>query len=262
MWAHDNPEQRTFHVPSDSKLQSPLACGVDVAYSKTKVIPCDPDDLREQRVILSKTRDALERSYSTIRTHMLQRMRTNQWKTVGITSPMSGNGKTITAINLAISLARDVNQTVLLADLDLIHPNLGSYFAPPEHPGLSEYLTGEAELADILIHPSIERLVILPGSHSFLHSAEILSSPRMIQLVQEIRDRYKDRVILFDMPPLLACDDVMAFLPNLDAVLLVIEEGKTSQDEIRRAEQLLGADKIIGIVLNKSQEPAATASYY
>lgn len=236
--------------------------GVDVSYSTTKIIPVDADRLREERVVLSNARDPLERYYKIIRTHMLQRMRANDWKTVAVTSPTAGNGKTITAINLAINLARDVNQTVLLADLDLVRPTLGRYFAPPDHPGLSEYLMGTAELSDILINPEIERLVILPGSRPFVHSAEILSSPRMVQLILELRNRYEDRITLLDMPPLFACDDVLAFLPHLDAVLLVVEEGKTSKDEVQRAEQLLGQDKILGVVLNKSEDTGATAGYY
>ena len=118
--------------------------------------------------------------------------------------------------------------------------------------GLSDYLTEGADLADLLIHPGIERLVILPGNHSFTQSSEMLSSPRMVQLVQDLKTRYTDRLILFDMPPLLAGDDVIAFLPYVDAVMLVIEEGKTTKDELAQTYRLLGEKNIIGTVLNKS----------
>ena len=171
-------------------------------------------------------------AYKVLRTHVLQRMRTNGWKTLAITSPGEGNGKTLTAINLAISLAREVNQTILLVDLDLRRPSLGRYFVEGTTRGLSDYLTEGADLADVLLHPGIERLVILPGNHSFTQSSEMLSSPRMVQLVQDLKTRYADRLILFDMPPLLAGDDVIAFLPYVDAVMLVIEEGKTTKDEL------------------------------
>lgn len=141
------------------------------------------------------------------------------------TSPSLGNGKTVTAINLAISLAREVNQTVLLVDLDLKRPAIGRYFVDGPTRGISDYVSHDAELADLLIHPGIERLVVLPGNESFAHSSEILSSPRMTQLVEELKSRYEDRLIIFDMPPVLASDDVIAFLPYLDAVMLVAEDG-------------------------------------
>ncbi|MBK5966091.1 exopolysaccharide biosynthesis protein [Thiocystis minor] len=238
------------------------ASGVDVAYTRTTTVQVDPARLREQRIFVSKEHDPIEHAYKVVRTHVLQRMRANGWRTLAITSAGEGNGKTLTAINLGISLAREVNQTVLLVDLDLRRPSLGRYFVPEGHPGLSDYLMGEAELSEILIHPNIERLVILPGHKPFIHSSEILSSPRMVQLVREIRSRYEDRMTLFDMPPLLASDDVIAFLPYLDAVLLVVEEGKTTKEEIQHAQQLLGVEKIIGMVLNKSASSGSTPSYY
>jgi capsular exopolysaccharide synthesis family protein len=189
-------------------------------------------------------------------------MRTNGWKTLAVTSPGEGNGKTLTAINLAISLAREVNQTILLVDLDLRRPSLGPYFVDGPTRGLSDYLTEGADLEDLLIHPGIERLVILPGNHSFTQSSEMLSSPKMVQLVEELKTRYTDRLTLFDMPPLLAGDDVIAFLPYLDAVMLVIEEGKTTSDELTKAYQLLGEKNIMGTVLNKSEDASSGAGYY
>jgi len=84
----------------------------------------------------------------------------------------------------------------------------------------------------------------------------------MIALVQDLKSRYEDRVILFDMPPVLASDDVIAFLPYLDAVMLIIEEGRTTEDELTRAYELLSKDKILGTVLNKSSENPAVTGYY
>lgn len=242
--------------------RSAAASGIEVAYTQTPTLPVDPKALREQRVILAQDHDPIEHAYKVVRTHVLQRMRTKNWRTLAVTSPADGNGKTLTLINLGISLAREVNQTILLVDLDLRRPSLGNYFVKPGHPGLSDYLMGDAELSDILIHPDIDRLVILPGNNPFIHSSEILSSPRMIQLVQELRSRYEDRITLFDMPPLFASDDVIAFLPYLDAVLLVVEEGRTTSEELRQAQQLLGEDKILGIILNKSKSSGSAIGYY
>ena len=233
-------------------------------------MPVDAARLRERRIIVARDHDAtgagyhdqVADAYKVLRTHVLQRMRTNGWRTLAVTSPGEGNGKTLTAINLAISLAREVNQTILLVDLDLRRPAIGRYLLDGPTRGLSDYLTEGAELSELLIHPGIERLVILPGNHSFTQSSEMLSSPRMVQLVQELKTRYADRLTLFDMPPLLAGDDVIAFLPYLDSVMLVIEEGKTTQDELEHAYQLLGEKNIMGTVLNKSDDSSSGVGYY
>jgi len=235
---------------------------ISVSYRETTVIPAERAHLLDHRIIAMAENDPAAAAYKVLRTHVLQRMRVNGWKTLAITSPGDGNGKTVTAINLAISLARDVKQTVLLVDLDLRRPSIAGYFFDHAVPGLSDYVTEDRPLSELLINPGIERLVLLPGHHSFTHSSEVLCSPKMIALVQDLKSRYEDRVILFDMPPVLASDDVIAFLPYLDAVMLIIEEGRTTEDELTRAYELLSKDKILGTVLNKSSENPAVTGYY
>ncbi|UHD16225.1 CpsD/CapB family tyrosine-protein kinase [Thiocapsa bogorovii] len=195
--------------------------------------------------------DAAE-AYKILRTQVLQRLRLNGWRTLGITATTQGNGKTLTSLNLAISLAMEVNQTVLLADLDLRRPSLATYLAEERLNGLSDYLIGRYDISEILINPGIDRLVILPGNEPLINSSEQLSSPRMVQLVEELKTRYPDRIVLFDLPPLLVGDDVMAFAPNCDALMLVVEENKTTSEELHRAFELLEGQNIIGTVLNKS----------
>ena len=206
--------------------------------------------------------DPAAMAYKVLRTHVLQRMRANGWKTLAITSPTQGNGKTITAINLAITLARDVKQTVLLVDLDLRRPSMATNFFDHPVPGLSDYITEDRPIEELFINPGIDRLVLLPGNHSFTHSSEILSSPKMIQLVADLKGRYPDRLVLFDMPPVLGGDDIIAFSPYVDAYLLVIEEGKTSKDELSETYALLDENKILGTVLNNAEEGSSGTGYY
>ncbi len=241
---------------------TPPVTEVKVNYSQTATLPADAVRLRENRIILTQEQDVIADAYKVLRTHVLQRMRTNGWKTLAVTSPMDGNGKTLTAINLAISLAQDVNQTILLVDLDLRRPTLGRYLWELPTRGISDYLTEGTDLGSLLVHPGVERLTVLPGNHSFTQSSEMLLSPRMVQLVQELKTRYENRLIVFDMPPLLTSDDVLAFLPHLDAVMLVIEDGKTTKDQLDQAYRLLGDKHIIGTVLNKSAEASSAAGYY
>jgi len=240
----------------------PPASDAKVDYTHTATLDVDADAMRERRIILAEGVDPIADAYKVLRTHVLQRMRANGWKTLAVTSPGIGDGKTITSINLAISLAREVNQTVLLVDLDLRRPSIGRYFSEGPTQGISDHLTHGVDLADLLINPGIDRLVVLPGHDSFTHSSEMLSSPQLVQLVRELKERYEDRLILFDMPPLFAGDDVIAFLPYVDAVMLVVEDGKVSKSELEQANQLLGDKNFIGIVLNKAEQVGDVSGYY
>ncbi|MCU7878593.1 MAG: CpsD/CapB family tyrosine-protein kinase, partial [Candidatus Thiodiazotropha sp. (ex Lucinoma borealis)] len=222
-----------------------------------------PSMALSERVILGDTNDSISDQYKVLRTHVLQRLKANQWNSLAVTSPNEGCGKTLTSINLAISLAREVNHSVLLVDMDLRRPSIQHYFFKEEQPGISEYLTEGMELSNILFNPSLERLVILPGNKPFANSSEMLSSPKMVQLVEDLKNRYPNRMVIFDMPPVLSCDDVIAFSPYIDAVMLVIEEGVTRKDEIKRTFELLGDSNILGTVLNKSKgNELAYGSYY
>ncbi|MET0062168.1 MAG: CpsD/CapB family tyrosine-protein kinase [Candidatus Thiodiazotropha endolucinida] len=233
-----------------------------ITYTKTKSIEVSKDNLRKKRVIIGDTNDSISDQYKVLRTHVLQRLKANQWNSLAITSPNEGVGKTLTAINLAISLAREVNHSVLLVDLDLRRPSIQQYFFSEEQPGISEYLTEDVELNKILFNPGLERLVILPGNKPFSNSSEMLSSPKMVQLVEELKNRYPNRMVIFDMPPVLSCDDVIAFLPYIDTVMLVIEEGVTRKDEIKRTFELLDDSNILGTVLNKSKGDELTYGNY
>jgi capsular exopolysaccharide synthesis family protein len=224
----------------------------EAVYRNTKTIAADPEHLRRRRVLVQGVDDPVAGAYKVLRTHVLQRMRANGWRTLGITGTREGNGKTLTTVNLGISLAREVNQTVMIVDLDLRRPRLANYLVQEKLLGISDYLQGRVEVSDILFNPGFDRLVVLPGHESVLNSSEALSSPTMVKLVKELRTRYPDRIILFDLPPLLVGDDVIAFAPNVDAFMLVVEDGQTSREDLRRAYELLGAQKILGSVLNKA----------
>lgn len=242
--------------------------GVQIRYTRTARVAVDPHSLQNGRILLREDHpdlaglhEGVADAYKILRTQILHRMRAKSRRTLAITSPGVGDGKTTTSINLAISLARDVNQTVLLVDFDLKRPSIGRYFTGRESLGLIECLTGDVELPDVLINPGIERLVILPGGKRIRHSSELLSSPRVVQLVEELKSRYEDRLILFDMPPLFAGDDVIAFLPHVDAVMLVVEDGKVSRTQLDHAGELLG-EKCIGMVLNKAESGSTSPGYY
>ena len=231
-------------------------------YTESRVLPVSEERFRQYRVLAAVPDDAVSDAYKVLRTAILQRMRANGWKSLAITSPARGAGKTLTAVNLAVSMAREVNSSVLLVDLDLRRPKVHQYFSDEKLPGISDYLAGDRPLNDILFNPGLDRLVVLPGHRAFSNSSEMLSSPRMVQLAKELKSRYPSRIVIYDMPPLLVCDDVMAFSPYVDAVLLVVEEGGTSREELRRATELIAGLNLIGTVLNKSAEERSAYGYY
>ncbi|MGD8884594.1 MAG: AAA family ATPase [Gammaproteobacteria bacterium] len=226
-----------------------------VQYTKTRTVPIDERVFKKNRIIAnSDDGSPVSNAYKMLRTRLLQQIKKNQWNTIGITSPGIGEGKTLTAVNLALSLAVEGNHTVLLADFDLRYPSVASKFDYEPEYDLSHYLFEGVPLSDVLFNPSIERLVVLPGGRRIPNSSETLVSAEVSQLVQDIKSRYASRIIIFDLPPLLATDDVLAFSPLLDAALLVVEDGKTRQEELSRSLEMLQSVEVAGVVLNKTNE--------
>lgn len=224
-----------------------------IIYDRTRQEKIPQKALERARLIAGATNDWRANAFKVLRAQVLQQLSRDGLKTVGITSATPGDGKTLIAANLAISIAMDMNQTVLLVDLDLRRARLASGFGlQPEH-GLSDYLLEACELEDCLVNPGIDRLVLLPERSAASHSSELLSSPRMKSMMQEVRDRYADRLVLYDLPPLFAGDDALVIAPTLDAILLVAQAGKTKKEEIETSLDLLKDCNVIGTVLNKGE---------
>jgi capsular exopolysaccharide synthesis family protein len=224
-----------------------------ITYTQTRHAEVSGEYLRNKRVITGHDPDFFTDAYRILRTQVFQRLRENRWNALAVTSPGFNEGKTLTTINLAISLAMEVNYTVLLVDADLRHPNVHTYFGLEPEFGLSDYLVSDKPLQELLVHPAgIQGLVILPGGKPLINSAEMLNSPKMSRLVEELKTRYPSRIVLFDLPPVLTTADAVAFAPYVDAALLVVEEGKTSTQDAQRATDLLKDTHLIGVVLNKS----------
>jgi len=121
-----------------------------------------------------------------------------------------------------------------------------------EH-GLLDYLHSDVSVEELLVNPGVDRLVVLPGKHTTNVSSDFLSLPKMSSLVEELKNRYQSRIILFDLPPLLNTDDAVLFMHHFDAALLVIEDGKTTPEEVRRSLDILDETNLAGMVLNKSR---------
>jgi capsular exopolysaccharide synthesis family protein len=224
-----------------------------IVYTSTKTVEVDDDTMRAQRLITGFEGGAFVDAYKVLRTQVVQQFRQQGWNVLGITSPTPHAGKTLTSVNLSLALAMDLSHTVLLVDADMRRPRLHQAFGIESCPGLTEYLFDEIPLDQLLIHPGIGRFVFLPGGRAITNSAEALASPRMRALVEELKHRYPARLLVFDLPPLLSRADVLGFAPHIDALLLVVEEGRTASTDVERAMALLkGSVPVLGGVLNKS----------
>ena len=250
-------EQQAKQVTGRSKEKAAEASEQStesIRYSTTRVVSPDELALRRNRVILGREDSQAGAAYNMLRTQVDQRLVANGWNALAVTSGSAGQGKTLTAVNLSIALAREMHRTVLLVDLDLRSPSVHKTLNLPADQGLVDYLLDDVELGDILINPGIERLVILPAGRAVPNSSELVSSPKMVRLVDELKNRYPSRVIIFDLPPLLSVDDALAFSPYVDTTILVVEDEQTTREELVRAVETLEGVHLLGTVLNKSME--------
>jgi protein-tyrosine kinase len=252
---------------SPPEMASPLA-GPDlitgeIRYSTTRTVPVRAEDIRRHRIITGSDDNLVREEYKILRTHILQKTLAEQKNTLMVTGPLPGEGKTLTTINLAISLSHEVNKTVLLVDADMRSPSVHSYFGLSKGKGLVDYLTGKASLPDLLVHPEgFDKLVILPGGRGAAGAAELIGSPMMANLVQELKHFYPDRYVLFDLPPVLSYADPLAFAPLVDGIIVVVEMGKTSREDIQKCVGALKNFPIIGLVLNKVEKRDHECYYY
>jgi Mrp family chromosome partitioning ATPase len=228
----------------------PSSEGVKPDYTHTPDVVNDSRMTAAQRLIADSIEHDASDVYRLLRTQVLQRLNQRGFSSLAVTGADYGVGTTTTAANLAISIALDVNQTVLLVDLNLRSPEIYKKFALTPSAGIEDYLAGQCELKDCLVNPGMARLVVLPARSPKVDSAEIISSPRMTALARELRARYADRKIIYDMPPLLTSGETLGFLNNADAVLFVARSGRTTKAELDRAANLLANFQVIGTLLN------------
>jgi capsular exopolysaccharide synthesis family protein len=236
---------------SDVMAEQPAAAKPDWAARRVNVVE---DELCEERIIAGLDYDDRVEPYRQLRAQVLKIMRDNGWHSLAITSAHMSAGKTVTAVNLAISISRDVNNQVLLVDLDLRTPSVDEKLHVDVTNGLVDYLNGDVQLDDVLVNPGYERLFVLPGKSTEKFSSELLASPQMKQLLNELDDDADDsRIIILDLPPLLRNDDALVVTPVADATLFVVEDGVTTADQLKQSLQMLKGANLIGTVLNKAE---------
>lgn len=240
------PGQRPAEVKAPLKKKP----SIGPAYQGVRQVALHMDTILKNRCVCANS-DVLEGDfYKVLRTQIQNVVAENKWRTIMVTSTAPDEGKTLTCINLAFSFAKAYDQTVMLIDADLkkqqVHKTLGIH----SQYGLIDYLVHDQPIKDCLIRPEGEKLVLISGGQPVDGSSELLGSRMMNAFVREARDRYEDRLVFFDVPPIMVGADAMAFAPLVDGIVFVVRAGKTSTKQARNAIELLPQEKLIGVVLN------------
>ena len=234
--------------------------------------PCDPwmripsialdrRHLARNRVVAFDRHDPAHVAFDLLRTRLVQALKARGWSRVAITSPAKACGKTFVAANLALSLARRPSCRAVLIDLDLRIPSMARVLGLRDSARTSEFLAGRCP-PEALLRRVAPNLAVGASSEAFPDSAELFQEPSTAAALEGLRASLKPDVILYDLPPALACDDVIALLPQVDGVLLVAAGGTTTAAEIRQCERLLsGQAPLLGVILNKAEDPAIEPYY-
>ena len=230
------------------------------SYTESELKEIHPEFLAANRLIgLSLDLPEAE-AYRLLRTQILQRARKKGGNTLMVTSSVPGEGKTLTAINLAFAVAKEFNQTVLLVDCDFRQQKVYKMLGIPSEKGLVDYILDRSPLEDLILWPGVEKMTLISGGQTLEGSSELIGSPKMKGLVQELKTRYPDRFVIYDLPPVLSTADALVFAPLVDHVVLVVQAGKTPLPDVKKALEMLPKEKILGFVLNRHEEVGK--SYY
>jgi capsular exopolysaccharide synthesis family protein len=199
--------------------------------------------------------------YKMLRTQVMRRLTELGANTLAVLSAHNGEGKTLTAINLAIAIAAHPGHTALLVDLDLRNPSIHRRLGIEPTAGVEDCLEQRRPVHEAMTKiAGYERLTVLTARARVPHSSELLASQRMAEIVEELRSRYLNRVVIFDLPPVLLADDALAFSEHAQAGLFVVSEGRSAREGVARSIALLHKLPILGTVLNRSQE--SLGAYY
>jgi protein-tyrosine kinase len=232
-------------------------------WEPTQGVELDSAYLQTQRILAFDGQDVHSRSFDLLRTEVLRSMDLEGWKTVAVTSPTPSCGKTLTAINLALSMARQPERQVFLADLDLRKPRVAESLGLECREGVLGILEGRVAMDSATIRARVgaSNLDVLPTSPT-ANSSDLVSSNEMKRLLQEIAGD-GSRIVILDLPPLLTGHDAVSILPEVDCVLLVAAVGTSKVSEIEECKKYLQGTALLRFVLNKAPVSSSTyAAYY
>ncbi len=210
--------------------------------------------LKITNLMLATARDektAVVEEYNKLRSSIIALTKGEKFlNTVMVTSTLTDEGKSMTALNLAISLAKEHNHTVLLVDADLRRPSVHKYLDINPEVGLVHCLRDNLPIEKALIKTGVGNLVVLPAGEAVKDPVDMLSSNRMKEIVNELKQRYPERYVIFDTPPALPFADAGVLAGIVDAILFVVREGKAKSEDVVKTLEDLKGHNLLGIVYN------------
>lgn len=251
---------------------TPAAMSAPVVHRQTEGVPTDkwdtlrtldlmPNTLDRNLVITAKRTDPAAASFDVLRARLFKKMTENNWKRVAITSPTKGCGKSFTAINLAITLSRYDNSRTVLLDMDMRHPALAKYVGAKSVGSLGDMFRGKTRIEDHFLRVGDndinigKNLAVALNDTSEPYAAELFLQPKTKEVLTHMEQALRPDIIVYDLPPALAQDDVLAFRPFFDCVLMVVGGGISNAKDIKEVNRRLGEDTpIVGVVLNMSED--------
>ncbi|SEO34938.1 Chromosome partitioning ATPase, Mrp family, contains Fe-S cluster [Salinihabitans flavidus] len=231
----------------------PVALEAEEIWTALEPVQLSSEQLARNRVVSASRHDPAHMSFDMLRTRLLLAMRERGWSRIAVSSPTEGCGKTFVAANLAVALARRESCRTVLMDMDLRTPGLARMLGV-SHPGsIAEYLSGHIAPEDFLLRAGPGFALAL-NDMSVRNASELLAETMTSDVLDEMQDLLMPEMVIFDLPSVLENDDMIAFLPNVDGVLLVAAGGITSADEVLDAERALGeATPLLGVVFNRAE---------
>ena len=254
-----------------AQRQAVMSRAADNAYYKTEAaelpppVPVDPAIFPEDKLVVLKAPTMPEaEEFRKLKEALLKAIRTQDGfhNVVLVASAHQGEGKSLTTVNLAISLAQEYDYSVLIVDAEMRMPTCHRYLNITPKLGLANCLRDNLDVGEALVQTGIGKLVLLPAGQSVKNPLELLSSSAMRRLITEMKQRYPDRIILIDSPPVLLFAETRTLADLADGVILVVREGKTSLEDIQECQKLLH-NKVLGLVYNATDyAPPSSSVYY
>jgi Mrp family chromosome partitioning ATPase len=248
-------------APAAAPIGARFAASAARTTESFREMGCNFDRFGEHRII-SNEQDPVLNAYRVLRTRVLQKMEENNWRTLAVVSPSAGAGKSVTSINLAIAIGSKQGSRATLVDLDFYRPRIAQYLGLEEPPSILDFFEGSKSLQEVTVRPDLADVLILANERVSRRGAELLTSQRADEMIQRTVNDYASRVVIFDMSPLLGCDDSIAFLPKVDCALLVVASGQTRVTEFKEARRILAQTNLVGTVLNKAPPSSLVGAQY
>jgi capsular exopolysaccharide synthesis family protein len=231
-------------------------------FEPLKTVEVSADSCARNHVLLldGQLREfaAADAAYRLLRSRLQNRLKKSNWFSLAVASPSSGDGKTVTALNLAISIAREKQKPVYLLDLDMRNPSVCQFLGIQDIRPLPDYFQGHARPEEVLFETSFPNLIVAGALGPTDSASEMLAGPRFSDLLAHIRLRSPDAFVLVDAPPVTLTDEALLIGPRVDGFLVVVSEGKTERKDLSQTLATLGEFTVAGVVINRSSDGQTT----